>query len=590
MECKKRLIEKISNPESFEGEVDGIILGGNRNNSYAWCMEERNGYIYIGTNNNLLSSFGSGSGISEEESEFFKKLFDYSLPEKDESNSVSQIIKVNPYTSETKVLYEPEEGTDNSYRMVVKYDNKLYFGSFGYNEARIIMIDEYDEPSIVFDKGGRSSFRAGAVYNGKLYFAGLDSRINDNGEYMKLAILEKDIDSDYIWNRVADYRDFINYASEAWIENEGGNLWDLVSYNNELYIFLTTKEGFVLFKGHKGEEYEKTNEYGWVWQEVIGLNGEYNIGMLNKEDTSPLISNAATPFVYKNKMYFGTFDNIFSAALSAFLSLYQGIVNKDYDLTLSKSLEGCYNIINNPQKMYSMDRYNNIEEITEVQNILRGTCNEYIWRFCEYNGKLFFSTFDAAIIYKYIVKLINEYYLEDYEENTLVYLDDIGEVIEAFSNKELVDEFCCFVSILEDFYKSQDCCLVKKLEDSYKDICTIIEDLIYVKYYYNSEENKQKVKEVKDILNRLRILWNKIDLKGYKKYLCIEDLVRKNKAGFDLYESEDGKKYKCVTLDGFKDKYNYGGRSLISNNNGLFVGTANPFYGAQLWRITSFGY
>ena len=53
-----------------------------------------------------------------------------------------------------------------------------------------------------------------------------------------------------------------------------------------------------------------------------------------------------------------------------------------------------------------------------------------------------------------------------------------------------------------------------------------------------------------------------------------------------LLKTSDGENFEIVTDSGFDDRYNYGGRSLVATDYGLFVGTANPFYGAQLWRIT----
>ncbi|MCL1817162.1 MAG: dockerin type I domain-containing protein, partial [Clostridiales bacterium] len=58
-----------------------------------------------------------------------------------------------------------------------------------------------------------------------------------------------------------------------------------------------------------------------------------------------------------------------------------------------------------------------------------------------------------------------------------------------------------------------------------------------------------------------------------------------NPHGFDLYVTKDGKNFQPVTVDGFGDPHNYGGRIIIPSRHGLFVGTANPFTGAQMWRI-----
>lgn len=58
-----------------------------------------------------------------------------------------------------------------------------------------------------------------------------------------------------------------------------------------------------------------------------------------------------------------------------------------------------------------------------------------------------------------------------------------------------------------------------------------------------------------------------------------------NPAGFDLYVTEDGATFASVTTNGFDDKYNYGGRTVKATEDALFVGTANPFYGCQVWKL-----
>ena len=58
--------------------------------------------------------------------------------------------------------------------------------------------------------------------------------------------------------------------------------------------------------------------------------------------------------------------------------------------------------------------------------------------------------------------------------------------------------------------------------------------------------------------------------------------------GFDLYESTDGIKFTPVFLNGLNNKYNYGGRKLfVDSSNTLYIGTANPFQGCEVWK---FGY
>ncbi len=58
-------------------------------------------------------------------------------------------------------------------------------------------------------------------------------------------------------------------------------------------------------------------------------------------------------------------------------------------------------------------------------------------------------------------------------------------------------------------------------------------------------------------------------------------------AGADLYKTQDGINWYRVTIDGFGDVGNYGFRTLVSVGNDLYVGTANPFDGLEVWRGSS---
>jgi len=59
-----------------------------------------------------------------------------------------------------------------------------------------------------------------------------------------------------------------------------------------------------------------------------------------------------------------------------------------------------------------------------------------------------------------------------------------------------------------------------------------------------------------------------------------------NPDGFDLYSTKDGTTWIPESVNGFGDKWNYGARTLLTNpaNGDLYLGTANPFYGCQVWR------
>ena len=55
--------------------------------------------------------------------------------------------------------------------------------------------------------------------------------------------------------------------------------------------------------------------------------------------------------------------------------------------------------------------------------------------------------------------------------------------------------------------------------------------------------------------------------------------------GYDLLVSEDGVNFEVVTRDGMGDPYNHGCRVFAITDSGLCIGTANPFYGTQVWLL-----
>lgn len=56
--------------------------------------------------------------------------------------------------------------------------------------------------------------------------------------------------------------------------------------------------------------------------------------------------------------------------------------------------------------------------------------------------------------------------------------------------------------------------------------------------------------------------------------------------GFDLYVSEDGVHFRSAFLNGLCNPNNYGGRILyVDSRNDLYLGTANPFQGCEVWKV-----
>ena len=79
-------------------------------------------------------------------------------------------------------------------------------------------------------------------------------------------------------------------------------------------------------------------------------------------------------------------------------------------------------------------------------------------------------------------------------------------------------------------------------------------------------ETMAKVKET------LQEVVDKIDLEGLEKYLYINNKVKNDQWGFDLFRTSDGENFEVITRNGFNDKYNYGCPSFLATEEGLYIG------------------
>jgi hypothetical protein len=100
-------------------------------------------------------------------------------------------------------------------------------------------------------------------------------------------------------------------------------------------------------------------------------------------------------------------------------------------------------------------------------------------------------------------------------------------------------------------------------------------------------ESKVLLAALEKVKNAAEDIAGKIDLKGAEMYLYINHMVMTNEWGFDLFRTYDGENFEVITRTGFGDKYNYGCPSFLATEEGLYIGTCNPFYGGQLYLLTN---
>ena len=642
-------ITKLSNPDTFEGEPDGINTDdetgyeANRYNSYAWAMEELGGYIYVGTNRNLYGGamtnvamqVQAATGADYEETlDKFMKLTDFltdgAVPDPREMTDddwTPQIIKIDPETGATRVIFRPDMSDVDassevcSFRSVIKYNNKLYFGSLGTTRLQIVCVDEDDNAEVVYSVQAQgSSLRACAVWKDTIVFGGLDSALTPapDSEYagmkpMVIKMMNPENSSE--WNIIADFRDFIPYADETVYDGSGGTVWDLIEYNSKLYCILASDDGFVMFRGEESTEATQrdANEYGYVWTCVIGKDGKYNPGMADtpeglnhgEGDVLGVKDSTATPYIFNGKMYIGTFDNDTALLTNTFLAILQRLNDIENGPSLSQIYGGIYNAVMDQERMYVMDEDENIEPVESFNKLLEGTNDDYVWRMKECGGRLYVTTHDPSTIWAYVASF----------KNITIVAPTLPDEVD-----DVVEEARKFIALKGDVTGSDDV--------TYSDDVTGSDDVIVidtgdieraiaiakialsyaavVRSYVNGEIDAEQLAFTIDMLhdeleaiipdiqneyllkiaNTLLLLINKADAEGIRMLVEINRRVTQADKGFSMYVSDDGVNFTEMFNNGLNDMYNYGGRTLAVCGDRLFIGTANPFYGAQVWTLT----
>lgn len=615
-------VKRISNPDSTERQVDGLIPGGDRENSYTWRMAMRGDYIYIATTRNIASALVNmyapnftASGMSLDD---FWKIIDAldngDVPRNDD-NEGANIIEYNRRTGQFRVVYTGESGV--YYRMAVTFGDNVYFGSYSANPSTkqyILKLDTQGNFTKVFETKESVSLRANCEYDGHLFFGGVDESTEINamelmmamlqgkvpGVPTKMAVMRKSNDDDTVWERVADYKDFGMVPYDKIISNWAASpIWELATHNGYIYATAPSTEGFVIFRGHPAANGETANEYGWYWEEVAGLNnGINNPGLSSVKGGEPgsMRSLIGSVYEFNGQLYAYNFDHAFGSEAAVFAGLMKKMAGneskaKDY-------LDYMYSTLQNPQKIWRLnDATGKFEELTNFTKLMEGTTNEYIWRMGAYDGQLYISTMDAGVFYGYMTQLTNGSLLKMSPEEIKEKVKFVSDAVEMLAQmkidkqvEELKKKVQMLTTLLSVYMTYDNSGEEVQFDFKYKEMFETIKMLLQVKINSMDGDNLkdklvlQALQKAKDEIQKLA---DNIDVEGTKKYLYINNLVSSNEWGFDLFRTSDGENFETITRNGFNDKYNYGCPSLLATDEGLYIGTCNPFYGAQLYLLTN---
>lgn len=273
--------------------------------------------------------------------------------------------------------------------------------------------------------------------------------------------------------------------------------------------------------------------------------------------------------------------------------------------------------------------------------------NQYIWRMQKFDGKLYIGTFDTASLLEPIgqfssgdiIDMTPEEWnsqvqrlrdlldhlldkkspddpivpvntLADDDSNEAVEVDDSNEAAEVDDSNKAVDVddektevakgFGDLSDALEDAAGGlcdqaatmsqdfeDDAAYVQKIDgeiayfksfaDQYQDMLDSYESL---KQQYEDAYGTELPSDIQDALDKLL---SEENLKKLQSVLTCMCYLRDAERGFDMYVTEDGVNFTTLTTNGFNDPYNHGLRTFAVTNQGLCLGTANPFYGCQVW-------
>ena len=156
----------------------------------------------------------------------------------------------------------------------------------------------------------------------------------------------------------------------------------LSNYKGYIYATAPSTNGFVMFKGHPAKAGEKANDYGWYWEEVVGLNnGINNPGLSETKGGNPGTNRSliGSTYVFNDELYVYNFDHAFAGEAQAFTGIISNLFGQY--VKPSEFLLPMYDSLHNPQKLWKLDDdTGKFEECPKFTQLMKGTTNEYIWR------------------------------------------------------------------------------------------------------------------------------------------------------------------------------------------------------------------
>ena len=503
-------------------------------------------------------------------------------------------------------------------------------------KAVYVGLSSMQDYGAAYKKGISTGIRGMCVYNGKLVISNVfaDATTGKSGA----TILASSNPSEG-FTVIASQDDLFDYPAYTYRDSiYGGSVWDMVEYNGHLYVSIctgteenapddNTMQSFAIVRG------DENADGTFTWTPLIGDqekdSARYTFGI----DPERTRSGAANLIVYKDHLYIGEYND-------EQIAMERILFNKTGEGS-DGSLGGvdCSFVNANLEQsvnLYRMDKDENIEllvgdattmfpngGISGIGSGFGHNENQYIWRMEVYDGKLYIGTFDTSSLLEPIGQFSNGdiigmtpeqwatqlQYIKEllellYEKNntnpvatdemqatpetatpeTAMYMDDMAvEVEDSFASEaaDLTD----MMEIAPDVLGNDTEMGVLSSENSVEDRITSLQD--FSDYYETMLDQYEQLAAEYDLGDDLKAAFEKLlnqeTWDKIKSVLVCLHYMRTASRGFDMYVTSDGVNFETLTTSGFGDPYNHGLRVFAVTNQGLCMGTANPFYGTQLW-------
>ena len=503
-------------------------------------------------------------------------------------------------------------------------------------KAVYVGLSSMQDYGAAYKKGISTGIRGMCVYNGKLVISNVfaDATTGKSGA----TILASSNPSEG-FTVIASQDDLFDYPAYTYRDSiYGGSVWDMVEYNGHLYVSIctgteenapddNTMQSFAIVRG------DEKADGTFTWTPLIGDQkkdgARYTFGI----DPERTRSGAANLIVYKDHLYIGEYND-------EQIAMERILFNKTGEGS-DGSLGGvdCSFVNANLEQsvnLYRMDKDENIEllvgdattmfpngGISGIGSGFGHNENQYIWRMEVYDGKLYIGTFDTSSLLEpigqfsngdiigmtpeqwatqlqYIKELLELLYeknntnpVDTYEmqatpetatPETAMYMDDMAvEVEDSFASEaaDLTD----MMEIAPDVLGNDTEMGVLSSENSVEDRITSLQD--FSDYYETMLDQYEQLAAEYDLGDDLKAAFEKLlnqeTWDKIKSVLVCLHYMRTASRGFDMYVTSDGVNFETLTTSGFGDPYNHGLRVFAVTNQGLCLGTANPFYGTQLW-------